>query len=217
MRSIVILGFAHRDQNQKVYDGFKAPVEVWTLNDWWHFHPNLEHPHRVYQIHDNWDGRNSVQPWRDSPDWRERYDKSGAECVLSTPEGVQRERIFDLEKAKTEFGEGFLGSTISFMLADAIWEGVERIEMVGVKMLSDSEHRGQVPNLLWNIETARVRGINVDCPYENFWKEKFKRAHVRWEDFKVVDLTYGKHVPRPSGIVEIVFGNIDETALVELG
>jgi len=213
MRRVKILGFHILSSEAHVADGVFSGCELWTLNDWWRFFPHLRRPHRLYQIHENWDGENSSMPWRNAPDWKARYEKSGADCVLANSEGLTRERIFDVDRADREFGRGFLGSTLSYMIVDAIWEGVAKVDLVGVKMLGDQEHIKQVPNLLWNVEVARARGIKVFNPYENVWKRMFDALGVRWEDLKEVSLRYGA---KAKDKIEMVINKIEIESLVEI-
>jgi hypothetical protein len=157
-----------------------AGYEVWTLNDWYYW-PHLRglEPDRIYQIHEDvalldafvqngFAGR--------MHDWRRHYNESGAEVVVLRPlNGVSRQRLFDRPRAVAEFGEDFFVSTLSFMFAEAIWEGRREILLQGVVMGLSTEYREQVPGTLHNIAEARRRGIEVKSAYEAVWHGAMKK------------------------------------------
>ena len=141
--------------------------EVWTLNDWYSFHPDMQ-PVRIYNPHD-W--RTKPESGRAVGDWRSRYEESGAEIVSVFPLGLPRERRFDLLCGVRQFGKSFFRSTLAYMFAEAIWEGVEEVELYGIKLDTAGEYSYQVPSVLRNIEAARNAGIKVIAPYEFMWRE----------------------------------------------
>lgn len=189
-RQIIILGFAADQRIAVIDDDFGKPGnEIWTLNDWWAFYPRLKRPDRVYQIHRNYNGVNENVKKRNWPDWRERYDASGAEIVTIQDFGLARQRLFDFPRGAKEFGGLFLGSTIGYMFADAIWEGVSRVELVGVKLERHGEYEFQLPSVIHDIKIARERGIVVEHPREAEWRTR--SLTVDWAKLKSVECFYG--------------------------
>ncbi len=175
MRAIVILGL-----NPKNVPVLPPSREVWTLGDWYRPFPWLR-PARVYQIHSNFNGMPG-NPER-YLNWREEYAKSGAEIIVTTPLGFERERVFDAEKALAVFGEAMFGCTVGYMAADAVFEGVERIEFVGFGLSLGSEFAWQAPLMLCAIDYCRQAGIEVIAKDEAKWREAHP-AFVDWSQIK---------------------------------
>lgn len=65
---------------------------------------------------------------------------------------------------RTVQGTPYLESSIAYMVALAILEGVDRIAIFGVDLHCESEYAYQRPNLEYLIGLARGRGIKVYIP-----------------------------------------------------
>jgi hypothetical protein len=195
MRKVVILGFAANQRFGAVNDDRWSDAEVWTVNDWWNFYRDLAHPSRVYQIHmglNKWNGGSATHAWRETPNWREKYNESGALIVVNqrVPELV-RQRQFQVDKAVAEFGVKNIQSSIDYMLIDAMWEKVDEVELVGVGLKGNGEYENQIPSAIRNVDECRLRGIRVTAPDYDNWKAMYEKHGVQWEMLRTVDLMYG--------------------------
>jgi len=194
MREVVFLGFSRRDTPR----GKVLAAETWTMNDWYQLYPWLTNPARVYQVHEQFDGKHPHSN-RFTGDWRNEYEKSGAQIVTLSGLGFSKERMIDKAALASEFGAGFFGSSFSYMFAEAIREKVDKVTMYGVRMQNSGEHERQVPVTLLNIKIARERGIEVDCPVEREWIEdgakpaEYNPVWVDWKNLKGVDGMYGSN------------------------
>jgi hypothetical protein len=141
---------------------------VWTINDWYRFYPWLRGHERVYNVHEvpneHPDGSGRFERWR----WF--YEASGAEIVTVDDHGFKRQRIIDSDGLLKEFGAFFFGSSLGFMFAEAIREGVKVIEMEGIQLRAGQEYAYQIPSVLHNIDVARGLGIDVRTPHEPRWR-----------------------------------------------
>ncbi len=148
--------------------------EIWTLNDWYAFYPQILRPARVYQMHEGFTGPSpdDTLSGRFPGNWRDRYEWSGSEIVTLSDMGFSKQRIMDKAGLVREFGEGFFGSTFSYMFADAIREKVDAVEMVGARLKKHCEHEVQIPVTLYNIEAARAAGIEVVARHESTWRRE---------------------------------------------
>lgn len=75
----------------------------------------------------------------------------------SFPSGV----VVDFEKHIAKYGRSLFRCTISWMLADAIEEKPDAIEIYGVTLSGKAEYRGQKPSVAAFIAVARALGIKV--------------------------------------------------------
>lgn len=195
MRRVVILGFSASKAEINVCDDTFRGREVWTVNDWWNFYPALRYPSRVYQIHDGlneWNGGSASCKWRATPNWRDRYNNSGA--LVVTVEGVPelfKQRKFNVNKAIQEFWIHNIQSSIDYMLIDAMWEEVWEVELIGVCLKGEAEYQNQIPSAIRNVDECRRRGIKVISPDYRQWKAIYTNAGIDWTKMESVDLRYG--------------------------
>lgn len=62
------------------------------------------------------------------------------------------------------FGDWCLQSSISWMLAQALWEGVDEVGVWGVDMSTDGEYGQQKAGCLHLLSLARLQGVKVTVP-----------------------------------------------------
>ncbi len=158
--------------------------ELWTLNDFYRVYPQYKSPQRVYQIHGNFDP--TALPGR-YENWRAEYAKSQSEIVTINDMGFCNQRIFDKERAVSDFGKEFFVSTMSYMFADAIWQGVTEIFLEGINLIA-GEFLKQVPGTIRNIEAARDHGIIVHAPKEDEWRTKLQK--INWSNVRDFETPY---------------------------
>lgn len=190
MRDIVILGFAVDQNMNPVFDGAFGDSEIWTVNDWWNFYPRLEHPTRVYQIHDDYDDLKKVGQ-RNIANWKCKYNESKALAITSrTFTGLDNSRNFDFERAFSFFPKRLFTSSIAFAVMDAIMEHVDSISFRGVAMKADGEYGYQRPAICELVDRCIVAGIKLDVRQIMEWRRP--AAFVNWVDVREVDIVYGR-------------------------
>lgn len=154
-----------------------AGRRVWALNDWYTVYPWLKSPERVYNVHEepneHPDGSGRFV------DWRRVYVESGAEIVTVDDHGLPNQRRLDMRFLIGAFGVGFFGSSLGFMFADAIMEGIAVVEMEGFPIRSGCEHTYQIPSVIENIEAARKAGIEVRTPHYGRWVKEMESDAFR--------------------------------------
>lgn len=79
---------------------------------------------------------------------------------------------YPIREIVKEFGSSFFTNTISYMIAYAIYTGVEDITIYGVDMNINEEYYQQRPSVLYWIGYARGKGIKVNV-MNNIDKESF--------------------------------------------
>ncbi|OGV36982.1 MAG: hypothetical protein A2020_16405 [Lentisphaerae bacterium GWF2_45_14] len=166
-KSVIFLGFGTSGRNVSL-----KSFPVWTASDWYTFLPAVK-PARIYQIHD----RIPAPANGRYVGLKEKCELSDALIVTTRDLGFSKQHIFDIEETAAKWGYKFFVSSYSYMFADAIREGVEKIYMVGIDLIS-AEYRTQVPGTLYNIDIARAHGIEVVCPKEADWRVNKKL--VNW-------------------------------------
>jgi len=153
-RKVAIVGSSDTTRHLAPYGD--ESWEIWTLNDMhtiaprmtrlFELDPVIELPHYSYDFHRN----NTVVPiWMMFPQ-------------DDFPAAVQ----YPHEVIVKEFGRYFT-SSISWMLALAIYEGVDEIALYGVDMAHSSEYGHQRPSCEYFIGLARGKGIPVSVPEQS--------------------------------------------------
>ena len=189
MREIVILGFAVDQNTQPIFDGAFGDAEIWTLNDWWNFYPRLTRPDRIYQIHEDYDKLSHVGK-RDISGWQRRYNESKALIVSAKSfEGLDNQRVFDLEKALRFFPKHLFTSSIAFAMMEAIMEQVDSITLRGVEMKADGEYGYQRPAICELVDRCIVAGIKLDVRQVMQWRSS---GFVDWSAVREVNMIYGR-------------------------
>jgi hypothetical protein len=145
---------------------------IWTCNDWYTYRPKVN-PERVYQIHDREEFEKVTEKMYRANgrynDWRKRYTEANQIIVIDDYE-LPNQRYFDFNRAVHDFGTVFFGSSYSYAFVDAIWEGITKIEFVGIDLIGD-EYMYQVRTMMKNIDSARSAGIEVIAECEKRWIE----------------------------------------------
>ena len=173
--TIIILGLGSYDETvdilkQKID---KDGIEIWTMNDWHCYYPEFKHPDKIFHVHD-WLSN------RGKDDIYEVYNKSGAEIITIKPfEELNNNTVFDIEKYVGIWTEDFFSNTCNYCLSMAIDEKPDKIELIGVQMLSHDGHIDQLPQARYGIRKARELGIKVWAQFENQWKRTAPESDIK--------------------------------------
>lgn len=172
-RVVAILGTA--PSSRHMANEQPPEVEVWALNDCWSF---LQRPwQRWFEIH-------GVDMWKADGEQHESFLKTGQspvqeKCVaapgaqiymLAQHPDIPMSVEYPMDKIKEEFGKGnnpedpYLMSTIDYMLALAIHEGVDEIRIYGINMSTETEFVHQRPSCEYWMGIAQGRGIKIVIP-----------------------------------------------------
>ena len=158
-----------------------AGCEVWTCNDYYSVCHWLN-PKRIYNIHTKFNDYLLRKPNNRFVDWRNKYNNSGAEIVVSENLGVKNQRFLNIEGIKSLFGTDAISSSISVMLSEAVLEGNRRINIYGVRLDHKGEYSFQLPGFIRIIEKAREMGVEI-----NWTAEKKLNRLVDWAKVKAIN------------------------------
>lgn len=173
MKTVALVGLA--ETTRDAVNQSKAD-EIWTVN-WayrYDFFPRID---RLFEMHPVWVYPKSVKveyeklrahwEWlhqpRDYPVYMLQYFPDIPKCV-SYPLREVVDHLFNKKLLRGGDPQSPFMSSVDYMLALAIHEGFERIEMYGVEMGSDTEYRYQREGCKFWSGQAIARGIEVYVP-----------------------------------------------------
>jgi hypothetical protein len=152
-REVAVVGTA--PNSRKLANDLPDTVEIWGLNDCYTF---LKRWDRWFEIHN-----------------REVWEADGAEHVeflqtckvpvymLTEYPDIPNSVAYPYEEVKERLS-GYLASTVDYMLALAIAEGVDAIHVIGVNMATETEFTHQRPSCEYWLGMAQGAGIKVHLP-----------------------------------------------------
>jgi len=183
-KTVVFLGLVPRHIPRSKIE--KPGSEIWTLNDWYLFHPWLKTPGRIYQIHSEVrETANRAVKWWDN---NEAAAARGSKIVTLRDWRFSNQQIRDQERLDAVFGKWFFAfGTFGWMFADAIAENVDRVELHGWELGMGGEYERQRPGMLMCVDAARAAGVDVFCVMEEEWRRSC--AGVDLARLKSVSLT----------------------------
>lgn len=126
-----------------------APDKNWSR--WYQLHDIDEHHKLDREEHIGWLRESNLPIIM----WPEHVEKYGAELPNAVP--YPRDEIVKM------FGEYFT-NTVSWMIAQALYEGRKDVGVYGVDMAQDSEYGHQRPSCEYFIGWARGMGVDVRIP-----------------------------------------------------
>lgn len=173
MKELVILGLYSSDA---VKDALRVQLtqdnDIWTLNDWFTFYPELKHPEKVFDIH--------LHPTPETSkryrNYIEKYNASNAEIITCSdyknffPKSIKYDFAL-LEK----YGAELYTSSGAYMMAMACKSEYEKINILGFICGAHDEYKWQLPAFLKFIEIARSKGKQVYNIYESAMKSAYKK------------------------------------------
>ncbi len=153
MKRVAIVGFAPSCISAPYAD---ESIEIWTMN---FHHTQLPRSSRIFELHD----------WAivESEGFVESFRSSKVPVYLqeSRPD-VPMSVTYPIREMASEFGvdgraNPYFTNTISYMLALAIAEGFEEIQVFGVDMSHSTEYGSQRPSCEFFLGIAKGRGIRL--------------------------------------------------------
>lgn len=173
MKSVALVGLAESTRDAVAQS--KAD-EIWTLN-WAYTYDFIPRIDRLFELHPIWVYKRSKKPeyikprrhWRwlhkprDYPVYMLRSFPKIPNCI-EYPLKEVTEFLFGNKLLKGGDPISFYSSSVDYMLALAMYEGYERIELYGIEMGSSTEYRYQQKGCALFIGMAVARGIEVYMP-----------------------------------------------------
>lgn len=169
MRKIIIAGTGAGFQRVPFDKG-----EVWGLSGHWDSGKKFD---RIYEVHSakTLDGLKITMP---KGQWmRENVTHIHPTLQKCFPDG----KVIDFEKYLEKYGRAAFRCSVSWMLAEAIEEKPDVIEIYGVTLSGKEEYRAQKPSVAAFILVARILGIKVytdredelfNCPWIYGYEDK---------------------------------------------
>lgn len=160
MRKVAIIGRCWSTRADAPWD---QDWEIWSLA--W---DPLPVTHRIFEVHQNFRLYLGTQEDGDYHVGGLRMAKVPVYMIDPQPD-IPKSVRYPIEEitalvGKTSNGHPYLESSIAYMVALAIHEGVDKIGIWGVDLHCDTEYDYQRPNMEYLIGLARGRGIKVFIP-----------------------------------------------------
>lgn len=167
-KTVAMVGMATTSRHLAPYDDETIPI--WALNE--SATPRfdyLKRVNRIYQLHPEWDfTRPGNHNYEDYPKWiREKHP---FEIMMQEQDGRYPSGVrFPIEAIIERFGPESLYFTSSapYMIAHALLEGYNRIEMYGFEMAANEEYANQKPCAEFWLGVAIGAGCEIYLPPGN--------------------------------------------------
>lgn len=166
MKSVALYGFAAETR-----DGIwqTRADQIWSIT--WAYKYDLPRIDRLLEIHPIWIQARSKKPEyqkpRDHWEWLKKNHKIPVVMLVKHPEVPMCER-YPLEQVQALLPQDrrskVLTSSFDYLMALAVLEGYERIEVYGFEMGSDTEYRYQREGAAYWIAQCDARGIDLVLP-----------------------------------------------------
>jgi hypothetical protein len=181
-KKVAIVGFAESSRHLAPFDNDEW--EIWAMNQLYRHIPRAT---RWWEMHKYPDYLTIDQvPGTDYAKWL-------AECPIPVYMTEQRADVpnsvrFPIEHMVQKYGDYYY-SSISYMLAQAIEEGLEEIGLWGIDLAHDSEYEYQKPSAEYFLGVAIGQGITVRIPeqsallkgmYRYGYQEMPTNADLQW-------------------------------------
>lgn len=166
---ICILGTAPTSKDLAPFDN--KDIEFWVLSQ-----DNPKRADVVFEIHE----KSMLTHEMYKPENILRKYPNQKFITVETIEGLTNQDKYPLDEIKSflcEHGanENYLMSSISYMLAYAIYQNVDEIYLYGVDMIASDEYAYQRSNCEWLIGIAQGKGIKVIIPEQSkLLKSRFR-------------------------------------------
>jgi hypothetical protein len=167
-KTVAMVGMATTSRHLAPYDDETIPI--WALNE--SATPRFDYLKRItriYQLHPEWDfTRPGNHNYEDYPKWiREKHP---FEIMMQEREDKYPSSVkFPMEEIIARFGNEslYFTSTAPYMIAHALLEGYNRIEMYGFEMAADEEYSNQKPCAEFWLGVAIGCGCEIYLPPGN--------------------------------------------------
>lgn len=140
--------------------------EVWSLNDYYVFFPELK-PDKVFQIHKDFKGHKEKS--RFTGNYLRKYNEDGATIITTShyPE-LEREELLPMDEWEEQWGNQ-LNCTLSFMFIYALNKGYTKIVLDGTNACL-GPYAWEIPIILDWIDQCRLLDVEFKCHMEKKWR-----------------------------------------------
>lgn len=164
MRKVAIVGFSANTRNLVPYNN--PDFELWTMNNFYKVKDLAEATNisRVIDVHNTWEFYRDNDRYDDEHlDWM-RQEHPYTIYLWNPSPTFPSAKHYPLEVYMEAFPDAIYTSSIDYLMAMAIYEGVDEIWPIGIEMAHGSEYFHQRFGFYYWIGLARGRGIKVTLP-----------------------------------------------------
>lgn len=162
----IFLGLYHEAVDLDAIKAEQATgVQLWTLNDYYMFYP-FTMPDAIFQIHNpKWLPLDTHGRW--AADYRTIYNNARCPIYACWPDvGLDNETMLENGMLEDWFPMWMYQCTVVYMLAVAMHQGIDEVELKGMQFVDDGERLYQVPYVMRAINESRKNGMIVTVPPE---------------------------------------------------
>lgn len=162
-------------------------AEVWTMNDFWMWYPGLR-PNAIFQIHKpEWLPIGKNGRWLGN--WRTVYNAASCPVYTCFDNGLDNERLMQMEILEQHFPRYLYQCTVVYMLAAAMTAGVEVVQFEGMLFSNDGERMNQLPYIVKAIRRAREAGMTIEIlpEIEKQWADVLDCMVIDWRQLRTVE------------------------------
>lgn len=172
-RHVALVGFNPRT----IYlaKDIPADVEVWSLNWAWMYKKRVPRIDRLFEIHPSQYLKSKDDASKKHFDWLLNRKHAFPVYLIEKDERIDNSVVYPFEEICAELAGNItrgdkpvkvFTSTFDYMMALAIFEGVEEITLIGCEMDTQTEYGYQQPGFAYWLGQADARGIKVHQPAE---------------------------------------------------
>jgi hypothetical protein len=172
MKKVCVLGFSGPSNLQA--NDLPADEELWSMNL---CHRFLQRPaqrwfqmhHRMHNLPSDYPGMAATQQglighFGRPIDHEEWLARCGIPVYMQdVDDQIPTSVRYPIERVVDRLG-GYLTSTAAYMIALALYEGVDRLQLLGIYMKTGSEYAIQRPSIEYLLGAAKVMGVEVVLP-----------------------------------------------------
>ena len=161
--------------------------ELWVINDWYAFTPQIKKPARIWNIHDMINVDCGRSKGRYPGDWQAIYNN--CKCPVMSiknhkPEGLDNVQYLD-EESILKYPVKALSCSISTMMLTALIEGYKEVSVIGVALNSD-EYKYQAIGLMEAKKILEENNITVNMLPKGRYDSILDRS-VNWATIESIE------------------------------
>lgn len=169
-KTVAIVGFANDSVSLAPYND--DSVEVWGLNEA-HAFQWMKRATRWFQLHDTYKQKLAKRGITTHHEWLKENKWNIPIYMISKDDEIPNSVVYPLAEVCDRFlsaiqkGDSkvkYFGSTFDYMMAIALLEDFDRIEIYGVNMESENEYSNQKPSAEFWIGLALGKGVEIYLP-----------------------------------------------------
>lgn len=163
-RIVHIVGFAPSTRDMAGYNN--PDVEIWVLNEYFSILPigGVNNITRWFEIHQ----RGTVLTSSRDASYLDKLKASTIPIMMCEKhDDIPMSVAYPLQDIIKDLETDYFTNSISYMIAQAVYEKVDEIAIYGVDMAQDEEYSKERPSVEYFVGYARAKGIPVFIPPES--------------------------------------------------